>query len=385
MTTPSATTGTPSPSVCPVTGAAGSGVTRVTTPTGDSAWLATGYDLVRQLFSDPRLGRSHPAPETAARLGESAFSGGPIGNFDTELDDHARMRSLLAPHFTAKRMRALRPRVEQITTELLDGIEAHGAPADLQAELALPLPLLVICELLGVPYADRNRFRQWVDAVGNITDRATVEQGVGELFGYCLHLVGEKRRAPGDDVVSRLCAVEGVTDDEIATHAMVLLFAGHETSAVQIGVGARMLLENPDQWRLLHERPTLVHSTVEELLRACDASSLPRYARSALTIGETAIPAGDLVLLGIASANHDRSVFTDPDRVDVTRQEAAHFLFGYGPRYCLGAPLARIELQVAFGQLVARFPTMTLAVDPDTLTERDEVFTGGLTALPVRW
>ncbi|GAB2512377.1 cytochrome P450 [Nocardia heshunensis] len=377
MTTPSVTTGTPSPSVCPVT--------RVTTPTGDSAWLATGYELVRELFTDPRLGRSHQNPETAARLGESAFSGGPIGNFDTELDDHARMRTLLAPHFTAKRMRELRPRVEQITTELLDAIEAHGAPADLQAELALPLPLLVICELLGVPYADRNRFRQWVDAVGNVTDRATVEQGVADLFAYCLHLVGQKRREPGEDVVSRLCAVDGVTDDEVATHAMVLLFAGHETSAVQIGVGARMLLENPDQWRLLHERPTLVHSTVEELLRACDASSLPRYARSDVTIGETRVAAGDLVLLGIASANHDRSVFTDPDRVDITRQQAAHFLFGYGPRYCLGAPLARIELQVAFGQLVARFPTMTLAVDPATLTERDEVFTGGLTALPVQW
>ncbi|MFE3187493.1 cytochrome P450 [Nocardia sp. NPDC059240] len=378
MTTP--VVGTSSPPVCPV-----SGVTRVTTPTGDSAWLATGYELVRELFADPSLGRSHPAPETAARLGESAFSGGPIGDFDTEFADHARMRTLLAPHFTAKRMRALRPRVEQLTTELLDAIEAQGAPADLQADLALPLPLLVICELLGVPYADRNRFRRWVDAIGNVTDRAVVEQGVGELFAYCLHLVGEKRREPGDDVVSRLCAVEGVTDDEIATHAMVLLFAGHETSAVQIGVGARMLLENPDQWRLLHERPTLVHSAVEELLRACDASSLPRYARGDLTIGETAIPAGDLVLLGIASANHDPSVFTEPEHVDITRQQAAHFLFGYGPRYCLGAPLARIELQVAFGQLVARFPGMTLAVDPASLTERDEVFTGGLTALPVQW
>ncbi|MVU78557.1 cytochrome P450 [Nocardia sp. ET3-3] len=373
------------PSVCPVTGVVGSGVTPVTTPTGDPAWLATGYELVRELFTDPRLGRAHPQPETAARLGESAFSGGPIGNFDTELADHARMRALLAPHFTAKRMRELRPRVEQLTTELLDAMTAQGSPADLQAALALPLPLLVICELLGVPYADRNRFRDWVDAVGHVTDRAKVEAGVAELFAYCLHLVGEKRREPGDDVVSRLCAIADVTDDEIATHAMVLLFAGHETSAVQIGVGARMLLENPDQWRLLHERPTLVPSAVEELLRACDASSLPRYARAPMTVAGTEIPAGDLVLLGIASANHDTGVFTEPARVDVTRQQAAHFLFGYGPRYCLGAPLARIELQVAFGQLVARFPEMTLAVDPSTLTERDEVFTGGLTALPVRW
>ncbi|WP_082062787.1 cytochrome P450 [Nocardia seriolae] len=384
MTTARAVQSSP-PSVCPVTGIVGSGVTRTTTPTGDPAWLATGYDLVRALFTDPRLGRAHRTPETAARLGESAFSGGPIGNFDTELEDHARMRTLLAPHFTAKRMRELRPRVEQLTTELLDAMEHRGSPADLQSALALPLPLLVICELLGVPYADRNRFRGWVDAIGHVTDRPRVEQGVAELFAYCLHLVGSKRREPGDDVVSRLCAVEGVTDDEIATHAMVLLFAGHETSAVQIGVGARMLLEHPDQWRLLHERPALVPSAVEELLRACDASSLPRYARTGLTVAEAEIAAGDLVLLGIASANHDTHIFTEPARVDVTRQAQAHLLFGYGPRYCLGAPLARIELQVAFGQLVSRFPTMTLAVDPATLSERDEVFTGGLIELPVQW
>ncbi|MFE3988968.1 hypothetical protein ACFXPR_31190, partial [Nocardia tengchongensis] len=154
------------PSVCPVTGVIGSGITRWTTPTGDSAWLATGYDLVRELFTDPRLGRSHRTPDTAARLGESAFSGGPIGDFDTELEDHARMRTLLQPHFSPKRMRELRPRVEQLTTELLDAMEAQGSPADLQAALALPLPLLVICELLGVPYEDRNRFRDWVDAGG---------------------------------------------------------------------------------------------------------------------------------------------------------------------------------------------------------------------------
>ncbi|WP_405494844.1 cytochrome P450 [Nocardia sp. NBC_00511] len=360
-------------------------VTRITTATGDPAWLATGYTLVRDLFSDPRLGRAHRTPDTAARLGESAFSGGPIGNFDTELEDHARMRALLQPHFSPKRMRELRPRVETITARLLDDMAEQGSPADLQAALALPLPLLVICELLGVPYADRDQFRDWVDAVGHVTDRAKVEQGVAELFEYCQKLVRDKRNSPGDDVVSRLCAVADATDDEIATHAMVLLFAGHETSAVQIGVGVRMLLENPSQWQLLHRNPDLVADAAEELLRACDASSLPRYARADLTVEGAEITEGDLVLLGIASANHDPSRFTDPGRLDITRQEAPHFLFGYGPRYCLGAPLARIELQVAFAQLVARFPTMTLAVDSSALTERDDIFTGGLTALPVQW
>ncbi|NNH74782.1 cytochrome P450 [Nocardia uniformis] len=362
-----------------------SGISRITTPTGDSAWLATGYTLVRELFTDPRLGRSHPTPETAARMSESAFNGGPIGDFDTEPVDHARMRSLLQPHFSPKRMRELRPRVEEITSLLLDEMQAQGSPADLQAALSLPLPLLVICELLGVPYGERAQFREWTEAVGHVTDRARVEQGMADLFAYNQELVRRKRRAPGDDVVSRLCAVDGVADDEIAMHALVLLFAGHETSAVQIGTGVRMLLENPAQWRKLGEDPDLVASATEELLRACDASSMLRYARTELEIAGEKISTGDLVLLGTASANHDPEVFTDPDRVDIARQEAAHFLFGHGARYCIGAPLARIELQVAFGQLVERFPTMTLAVDSADLIERKEIFTGGLTALPVRW
>lgn len=370
--------------VCPVTGATGA-VTRVTTPTGDEAWLATGYNLIKDLFTDPRLGRSHRTPETAPRLGESAFSGGPIGNFETELADHARMRSLLQPHFSPKRMRELRPRVEELTTQLLDAMEEQGSPGDLQAALSLPLPLLVICELLGVPYEDRDQFREWVEAVGHVRDRARVQQGLADLYAYALELVRRKRRTPGDDVVSRLCAVEGVTDDEIAMHAMVLLFAGHETSAVQIGAGVLMLLERPDQWRALCDNPDLVDTAAEELLRACNASSMPRYARDDLEIDGIRIPAGELVLLGIASANHDPEVFTNPDQVDISRQEAAHFLFGYGSRYCIGAPLARIELQVAFRQLAERFPTMTLAVDPADLVERQEIFTGGLTKLPVRW
>ncbi|MEV0544812.1 cytochrome P450 [Nocardia salmonicida] len=370
---------------CPVTGATVPSVTKVATPTGDAAWLATGYNQVRDLFTDPRLGRSHRTPETAPRLGQAAFSGGPIGNFDTELADHARMRSLLQPHFSPKRMRELRPRVEQITTELLDAMEEQGSPADLQSALSLPLPLLVICELLGVPYEERAEFREWTEQVGHVRDKATVEAGYTGLYSYCLQLVKNKRSKPGDDVVSRLCAVDDVTDDEIAMHAMVLLFAGHETSAVQIGAGVLMLLENPDQWRKLHENPALVATATEELLRACNASSMPRYARSDLEIGDVQVGEGDLVLLGIASANHDATIFTDPDKIDIARQESAHFLFGYGARYCIGAPLARIELQIAFGQLVSRFPTMTLAVEPAALREREEIFTGGLTKLPVRW
>ena len=157
-------------------------VHRVRTRVGDQAWLVTGYEEVRRLLADDRLGRSHPDPANAARLGESALFGGPMGNFDTEQADNARLRSLLQPHFSPRRMRALRPRVEELTAGLLGDLAEHGPPADLHQALALPLPIQVICELLGVPYADRDQFRAWSEAVGDVRHRVRSEQGVGELF-----------------------------------------------------------------------------------------------------------------------------------------------------------------------------------------------------------
>ncbi|MGV9412020.1 cytochrome P450 [Nocardia sp. NPDC003693] len=371
------------PGTCPVTG--GAGLTRILTPTGDSAWLATGYHLVRELFADVRLGRSHRTPETAARIGESAFFGGPIGNFDTELDDHARMKSILQPHFSPGRMRAFRPRVEAVTAELLDGLAARGGSADLHAELAVPLPLQIICELLGVPFEDRDSFREWTAAAGDVADRGKAEQGAADIFGYCRKSVEHKRAHPGDDVTSRLCADPELTDDDVAMFAMVLLFAGHETSVVQIGVAALMLLAEPELWRTLHERPELVPAAVDELLRACEPTNLPRYARTDLEIRGEQVAAGDLVLLGLTSANHDATVFPDPARVDFARAQGQHVTFGFGGHYCIGAPLARIEMQAAIGQLTARFPTMALDAAAGAPVQREEVFTRGLTALPVTW
>src|ERR1700752_4594509 len=175
---------------------------RVRTEVGDPAWLVTGHTTVRRLLEDDRLGRSHPQPEAAARAGESVLFGGPTGNFATERADHSRMRALLQPHFTPKHMRALTPRVEALTTQLLDRMAEHGPPADLHTALALPLPILVICELLGVPYEDRDQFRRWTTEASNTRDRALSAQGVWQLFGYGQRLVAAKRRQPGDDVIS---------------------------------------------------------------------------------------------------------------------------------------------------------------------------------------
>jgi pentalenolactone synthase len=362
-------------------------VHRVRTAVGDGAWLVTSHALVRKLLDDGRLGRAHPEPETAARSGDSALFGGPLGNFTTEHTDHHRMRMLLQPHFAPMHMRALRERVEALTARLLDDLVEHGPPADLHSELALPLPILVICELLGVPYADREQFRAWTNDAANIRDRGRSEHGLGQLFAYGQRLVAIKRRAPGDDVISRLCATDGVADDEAAGLSMALLFAGHETTVVQIGMTALLLLADPSQWQALLVEPGLVHNAVEETLRASrkGGNGVPRYARTDLEIDGVSIRAGELVLLDIGAANHDPAEFGEPERVDITRRAASHLAFGHGARYCIGAPLARIELQTVFSQLISRFPSMRLAVGVEALTLRNDVLTGGLTELPVRW
>ncbi|NUW39492.1 cytochrome P450 [Nonomuraea rhodomycinica] len=361
----------------------------VRTAVGDPAWLVTGYEEVRRLLDDDRLGRAHREPERASRTGESAMFGGPLGDFDTEQADHRRMRSLLQPHFSPKRMRALRERVETLTEELLDELATAGPPADLHTALALPLPIAVICELLGVPFADRGRFRQWTRAAADITDRARSEQGLAELFGYGQRLVARKR-AEGDpdaDVISRLAATDGVSDDEAATMGMFLLFAGHETTVAAIGEGALWLLAAPGQWQALVEDPSRVDAAVEEILRApgLGGGGIPRYARTDLEIAGARVRAGDLVLLDVGAANHDAGAFADPDRFDIGRPAVPHLSFGHGARYCIGAPLARVELQVVFSRLVARFPALELGCAVEELTFDANVLTGGLTALPVTW
>lgn len=364
-------------------------VHRVRTPVGDEAWLVTDYAHVRRLLDDDRLGRSHRDPDTAARTGESALFGGPLGDFETEVADHARMRSLLQPHFSPRHLRALTPRVEALTTTLLNQLAEDGPPADLHARLAVPLPILVICELLGVPYRDRDRFRAWAEDAGNVCDHARSERGLAELFAYGRKLVERKRADPGDDVMSRWCATDGVSDEEAATMSMFLLFAGHETTVVQIGLGAVLLLTNRDQWRALVNDATLIPNAVEEMLRAAatggGVGGIPRYARTDFDLDGVTIRAGDLVLLDIGAANHDPTAFPDPQRVNVLRHDGAHLTFGHGAHYCLGAPLARIELKAVFSQLIPRFPSMRPTVDPATLATRRDALAGGLVELPVSW
>lgn len=362
-------------------------ITRVRTRAGDEAWLVSRHAEVRQLLADDRLGLSHRDPEHAPRINDSILYGGAMGNFDTEPADLARMRGLLQPYFAPKRMRALRPRVEALTEELLDALAGRTPPVDLHEALALPLPVLVICELLGVPYQDRAQFRALSDEIADMRDRARSEAALGSLFTYMQELVKRKHAEPANDVISGLCATEGVDDDEAAGLGAVLLFAGHETTVARLDLGVLLLLANPDQRQALLDDPSLVSVAVEEILRASTSGGggVPRWAREDIEIGGMTIHAGDAVLLDLGAANHDEREFECPDRFDVTRRQGAHLMFGYGPRYCLGAPLARIELQAVFARLLPRFPAIRLAVPIEEVPVRRDLLTGGLAGLPVTW
>ncbi len=371
---------------------------KVTTPAGDPAWLVTNYDDVKALLSDPRLGRSHAEPERAARASQSAIFGGPMGHPSTEAEDHARTRRLFAPAFSARQMARLRPRVAAIIADLLDAMAHQTQPVDLHEVVSFPLPVLVICELLGVPYADREDFRRWCDDAAHLTDAARSQTGLMRLWDYMRALADRKQAEPGDDVISDLVAAAvadpELTVDGIAGLSAALLFAGHETTVTAIDRGVILLLTHPEQADALRHDPALIEPAVEEILRSWlpmrtsgteQAGGLPRYANTDFTFGGVTIRTGELVMLGLREANLDERTFGEPDRFDVHRTPNPHLTFGHGPRFCVGAPLARIELQTLFPALLDRFPTLRLAVPVESLRGRDELLTGGLVELPVTW
>ncbi len=361
-------------------------VHRVRTAEGDEAWLVTGHSWVRKLLDDDRLSRSNPDPQAAANGGGSAILADLLGDFAT---DHARLRALLEPHFSAERMRALRPYVEEVTGRLLDDVAARKPPVDLREALALSLPIQVMCEWLGVPPEDKDRFGGWTRDAASVGDPARSKQGLGALFAYCKQLVADKRRNPGEDTISRICATGGISDNEVIGLTALLLFGGYETTVARIGTCVSLLLADSEQWQVLVRDPGLVPAAVEETLRRSMPNphngGMPRYAVTDFEIDGVAIRTGDFVLLNIIAANHDEMAFPGPDRLDVTRDTTDSLVFGHGAHYCVGATLARTQLQVVLTQLVTRFPTLRLAVDADALRLRRDTLIGGLVQLPVAW
>ena len=358
-------------------------VAPVETMAGDPAWLVTGYAEVKALCADERLGRSHPAPDRAPRL-SGGLLGGPIGNYEAEPEHHSRLRGQLGPSFSARRMKLLRSRIQELAGRQTGRLAALPQPVDLHAELSFPLAVQVICELLGVPYEDHPKFRVWSAALINIDDGERSAAALGDFTAYMEGLVASKRRTPADDVVSDLAAL-AAPPARIAMLAATLLFTGHETTAARIDFGTLLLALHPAQWEMLHDDPALVPGAVEEILRFAPTVGglVLRYARTGIDIGGVRIRAGDAVLLAFAAANRAPEAFPGPDRFDITRQPNPHLGFGYGQHYCIGGSLARIELRVVLESLVRCLLTPRLAVPLDELPVREDVFARSLVALPV--
>ncbi|MEV4312478.1 cytochrome P450 [Actinocrispum sp. NPDC049592] len=347
--------------------------------TGIDAWLVTRYDEVAAGLGDARLVMSAPAIEAELvargelpqRFG-SMFQRRTKSLLSTDPPDHTRLRKLVARSFTARRVEDLRPRAEKVCAELADAMAASsGQPVDLVGAYAFPLPVLMICELLGVPADDREQFRTWTNAIvfdqGDKASMDAYRTAVASLDSYFGVLVEKKRSDPGDDLTSALVAEDQLEPDELRMMLSLLLVAGHETTVNLIGNSVLTLLRNPYQLALLRANPSLVPAAVDECLRLAGpvAFSSMRFATTDIPLPDMTIPAGSVVALGLWTADHDPTHFPQPYRFDITRTGNSHLAFGRGVHFCVGAPLARMEAEVAIGTLLRRFTSLALAV-PET-------------------
>ncbi|MFF4403262.1 cytochrome P450 [Streptomyces sp. NPDC001262] len=370
---------------------------QVTLPSGDTALMVTRYKDVRALFADHRLSRNisrRQRPDVARISADNELFADPEINPDPP--DHIRVRGLVTRAFTARRVEALRPVARAICNDLLDKMEAGPRPTDFNEAFAFPLPIRVICRLLGVPTEDRTKFRYLVDGFLSVTklppeEVARCREG---LWNYLGDLVDSKREAPGNDLVSELIRVRDEDDNRLSEHELRfwtqgLLIAGYVTTASQLGASTAVLLHRRDLVKEIQADWSLVPSAVEELLRTqIMGSSIGtlRYAVADIDLSDgTVIKKGTSVLLSEESANMDGDVFDDPFKLDIRRRDNHHMTFGAGLHYCAGAALARMELQVAMETLLKRLPEIELALPGDELPRGLGGFTEGFTEIPVTW
>ncbi|MEU3986601.1 cytochrome P450 [Streptomyces sp. NPDC026672] len=371
-------------------------VDRVRIWDGSTPWLVTGYAEARQALSDPRLSSDDTLPGYPH---QTAASRGGVRRTPTltTLDNpgHDARRRLLTRSFMVRRMEALRPGIQLIVDGLINDMVSRGGTADLVRDFALPVPSLVICELLGVPYEDHEFFQDRSRLLVSVTtDAAERASALADLSGYLDALVRRKAQAPADDLLSRLITDHvpsgTLTLDEVSDMGRFLLFAGHETTANMIALGTLALLHNPAQLAAVRDSgdPDLVADAVEELLRYLTIVHVGRrrVAVEDLELGGRRIAAGEGVIIALNAANRDAGAFEgDPDGLDVTRPARHHVAFGYGIHQCLGQPLARVELQVVYGTLYRRLPGLRLAVPFEEVAFKDDMFVYGVHSLPVTW
>jgi cytochrome P450 len=361
---------------------------------GSTPWLVTRHHEQRVLLADRRIsanaGDPH-YPHLSAALKRVRSQAPTFVNMDDP--EHARLRRMVTAPFLLKRMESLRPTIQAIVDDRIGAMLSGSSPVDLVEAFALPVPSRVICELLGAPYADHEFFEANSRTI--ITRRSTPEQAAAameRLLDYLDRLVGEKLVAPGDDLLSilaeRVRAGE-LSRREAALTGRVLLTAGHETTANMIALGTLALLEHPDQLVELRDTddPTVIAGTVEELLRYLSIvqTGRLRVAREDIDVGSVTIRAGEGLILPTDIGNRDPAAFPDPDRLDIHRDARHHVAFGFGVHQCLGQPLARVELQVVYGTLFRRIPTLRLATEPHDLPLKYDSTVFGVEALPVTW
>jgi len=362
-------------------------VAQVIMPGGTPAWLVTGYAEARAALTDPRLGKLpkgwRPDPDS------------PVASFDLHMlnldpPDHDRLRKLVNKAFTARRVEELRPRITAVTAALLDDMSTRRE-VDLLASFAFPLPITVICELLGVPVADRDQFRAWSATIVADTVSSEVFQAhATAMLGYFQALLAARRREPADDLLSALISArdEGdrLSENELLSMAFLLLVAGHETTVNLIASGVLALLLHPGELARLRADRSLLGAAVEELLRYVNPvnNATFRFTGEPVEIGGVPIGPNEVVLVSLSGANRDPSRYADPDQLDLSRDSGGHLAFGHGIHYCLGAPLARLEAEIAFAGLLERFGSVTLAVPPSELRWRPSTLIHGLESLPVR-
>jgi len=363
-------------------------------------WLVTRYEEVLAVFKDERFvkdWRKVMTPEQLAQIPPIPDVMKPLSQnmLDTDSPDHERLRALVSKAFTPRLIERMRPRVQAIADVLLDAVEDRGE-MDLIDDYAFPLPITVIAELLGVPAEDRDSFREWSDAAvsGNATEKYLEEVLIPHMRAftdYLRALFEEKHEEPKDDLISALVRAEQAGDklseDELLGMVFLLLVAGHETTVNLISNGTLALLRHPEQLQTLRDNPSLIKPAVEELLRYDGPveTSTERFAREDVAIGETVIPRGEMVLVVIAAADRDPRRFPDPDALDIVRVNNKHLAFGKGIHHCLGAPLARMEGQIAIGTLLSRMQNLRLKVSPEALAWRPGMVLRGLQSLPVEF
>ncbi|SEG84285.1 Cytochrome P450 [Nonomuraea solani] len=365
---------------------------RMTYPDGHLGWLVTGYAAARAVLAHPgfsnRPENLHTPIPARSELVKEGLQVPPGFFLRMDAPEHTRYRKLLTGQFTVRRMKMLEPRIAEVAAACLDGMEAAGGPVDLVEAFALPIPSLVICELLGVPYEDRAQFQEDTKILVNLeTNADDVMKALGRVSAYLYGLIQRKRAEPADDLLSGLVEGGELTDEELTGVGFLLLVAGFETTANMLGLGAYALLTNPDQLAAMRDDPALVENGVEELLRYLTIIHVGpvRAALEDVEIEGHTIRAGETVTLHLPAANRDPSRFPDGERLDVTRPAGGHLTFGHGIHQCLGQQLARAEMRIAYPALLRRLPGLRLAVPPEEVPMRSDMSIYGVHRLPVTW